>query len=367
MIFWKKKLFFVSGLMVLFLFLSFTSEGAELPQAQNLELLNRKVGDFSLRRMGGAGNNRLLNIEHQGFRMGISFFVGEEDETVLGVEVTYYEEFHSVGWYPWFDQEEGAPATVMVDGQIYSQQVYFAHPATDFERLPWTLMSYLGRGGRIALGEKVPLNFYTLRGINPALEYYKKMESPFIHDGSMVFYSPPGPGVGFLVEEGGDVYAAIYIYPADAGYQNKFCQEKDAPLYHPELGKFYSVNILLREKGNRFQLAQGIIEEEDEPQPGTEIEGLIYPGFTCQEISFSQLHGMLKIDGVMKNKSGENYSMAAFSIVFFDKSGNVIAEGVFGIPGFSHGEEGLIHAVIIPQGEMDWDNLIFEIKVEQLL
>ncbi len=79
------------------------------------------------------------------------------------------------------------------------------------------------------------------------------------------------------------------------------------------------------------------------------------------------MHGMLIVDGTMKNKTVENYSMVAFSIEFFYVGEDVIAERIFGITDFLHGEEGVIHAAIIPQGELDFDNLIYEIKVEQFL
>ncbi len=132
-------------------------------------------------------------------------------------------------------------------------------------------MSNLGRGGRIVLGERIPLNFYSLRGVNPGLEYYEKMDSPFGHDGGIIFNAPPGPGVGFLAEEIGDIYSAIYIYPAETGYQNKFCQEEGAPLYHPELEEFYSVNILLGIPGNGSNWPRGSWKNRKSPYRGPKL------------------------------------------------------------------------------------------------
>ncbi len=339
--------------------------GASSPDVKTLEGLNPRFEELKRINLRGSGQFERLGIFYQEVEAPVTFLTGVEENTIFMVEAKYYDEAWPVGWFPWFDQAEGDPTTVMADGDIYTQQIYFSRPDSDVERLPLTFLSYLNRGGIIKLEGPPSLNFFQLQEINPGLEYYEIMDCPFSHDGSMVFFAPPGPGLGFIGEENGSIWGVIYLHPKGSGWMRWFFQEEEDPVFHPELGELYTIDIVLKEPEGRFNPAEWVFQEEE----GREMAAVdfVEEGFVCQGLEMDLHWGMLNLEGTMLNQTGEDFSMVIFSIKIFDATGDLIGEGQFPVMPFNDNQTGPIKAVLPLEKEVSLEDLNYRIEVESYM
>jgi len=342
-----------------------TPIGASPPDVKTLEGLNPRFQELKTINLRGSVQFTRLGIFYREVEAPVTFLTGVEDNTIFMVEAKYYDEAWPVGWFPWFDQEEGEPTTVMADGDIYTQQIYFAPPADDGERLPLTFLSYLNRGGIIKLEGGPALNFFQLQEINPGLEYYDTRDCPFSHDGSMVFFAPPGPGLGFIGEENGKIYGVIYLHPRESGWMRWFFQEEEDFVFHPDLGELYTIDLILRDPGGRFNPGEWVFQEEED----REIAAVDFgeEGFICQELKMDLLWGMLHLEGTMLNRTGEDFSMVIFSIKIFDTTGDLVGEGQFPIMPFNDNQTGPMKAVLPLEKEVNLEDLYYQIEVDSYM
>ncbi len=282
----------------------------------------------------------------KGLFKGMAFMVEVEREEIVMVQGNFPRD----EWHPWFDQEEGRPAHIIVEGHMYSQQIYLKRPEVEFERRHLRQYSV-----DIELGEAVPLNFHELKEVNPGLAHYEELDPPVTEDGSFVFLAPRGPGIGLVAEANGDIYALIYMMPWEDG---------EGTLYHPQVGEVYIYPVFLRDPGGKFSLEKWLGEPSEDVVVKEDIEfhGFIEPGFVLQEINFSSRHGVVTVEGTMLNETGQNYMMAGFKIKFYGEDGVLLATKDFTVLNIADGQEGDIVGGFPLPPEIDLDNLIYEIE-----
>ncbi len=299
----------------------------------------------------------------------LSFLFTEEEGRVVLIQSKIFT-FDAVEWYPWFDQSEDEPETLMVYGPVYTQQIFLANPAREIERIPLRHISYLGRGLVLQFEESVPLNFDALKAINPSLEHYEPSDPTVSDDERVVLYAPTGPGIAFLADTKGDIFALLFLFPEEAGWRDWADQEQGLPLEHPQLGGIYTRTIFLTEPEFDFDLDKWLAGMERERILGTVayepgVGGIVEPGFMYSDLEFERMPfgPLVSISGEMTNDTGKDYLAVAFRVKLFDEYGKQVGDGAFGFHGFKHGQTEAIEGMAQFDTEVDLDNLSFEIEI----
>lgn len=301
-------------------------------------------------------NSKLIELEYPQTVGNFVFHVQAQNEEVKVVQVIYN---YNKGWYPWFDQEEGRPRHVMVDGRLYSQQIYLAVPEELANRSIRSYRKAFNTLDSEEFGDSVPLNFYELKSINPSLEHYDRVEPPITEDGSIVLYSPPGPGIAFVTDKGGDIYAMLRI---SKEINTWFPMEREKTV-HPELGELYYSTLFFKDSEGKFNIDDWFSGFKLESVKA-EISDFIEPGFILKSVEFEEndFMGVIQIGGEMLNETDNNYQIAFFTIHFFGQDGNKIDEGMLQIQDFRAGQEGEITGMFMPETKVNIDDLVYKIE-----
>ncbi len=285
-----------------------------------------------------------------------TFRVEQKSGRIEAVQTIY--DFNQ-GWYPWFDQEEGRPEHIMVDGRLYSQHIYLATPEEGFERKLGSYRNVFNEESSDNFGDSILINFYELKKINPKLDYYEKIEPAITDDNSIHLYYPPGPGIAFVIDENGDIYAMLRILKEeDTAFPSS--QKKSI---HPELGEIYYNTVYFRDPKDRFVLNKwfaGLTLDEIKVEEGDRIE----PGFVLEkmEIEVDAFFGMLKVKGTIYNDTGNDYHFAFFEITFFDANSNIVGEGMLQVSDISDGQSSSFTGGFVPDKTIELDEISYKIK-----
>ncbi len=256
------------------------------------------------------------------------FLVEKNTGRVIMIQGMSYEDRRPLGWYPWFDQNEGEPASSLVFGSMYTQQIYLYQPVAGFSKMPLENLSYESRG-EFGFAKTPALNFFELKAINPKLEYYQKMEPAVSDAGDIVFFAPPGPGLAFVTEENGDILAMMATFPGEEGRPSWAEQARRYPIQHPVLGDIYTANLYFQEPGERYDLTTWL-QKSQEPPPPEEgafvFDGFIEPGFVLSDITLRDFFGMLMVNGKIKNVTENDYHLPRFKAWFYNAQGEIVGE-----------------------------------------
>lgn len=345
-LFHESKDNYVKGFLLLII-LSFTLTGgivnAEIATMEDIKELNPAIA----------------GIEYPETLGGFTFTINKDTGVVEVVQVVFED---TVGWHPWFIQEKDSPDHINEDTRLYAQKLYLAEYS---EIMDWfSMISYQRTFNLIhpddvspfdRFGDPIPLNFNELWPVMPTeLEGPQAAEKMgrIKEDGSILFLCPPGPGIGFLIEEEhGDIYALLRIQQEE---ETDFPSPLRQEAFHPELGNFFYTGILLRDPGDMFDIDSwydDLIIQDALMKPGDSIEegDVIEPGFVLQKLELED-HGFLGVPMFMiemdvLNDTGQKYQVGRFEVKIFDQEGNLIGEGI--VP-LMDSEDGAVSTMKVP-------------------
>ncbi len=283
----------------------------------------------------------------------ITFLVDDSGQ-ILMIQNIYYPDYTFVDWYPWFDQEEEKPLILKVYGTIYSQQIYLAAPETEWEKIPLEHVSS-SRKVDFKLGNKVPLNFFDLKRINPGLEHYVEFDPLITADGSIIFFAPPGPGMAFLTDDKGEIFTLLGLFPVEGGKTS---------LFHPELGEFVLSSLALRDGESRFDLDEWLVERRVD-RIKLDYAEWFEPGFVIEKVELEDLMGMgLMVEVDLFNDTGRDYAMVMFEMKVYDARGNLITEGIISFMNSQDGQTTSTLPGALPlKTAVDVDDLFYILKL----
>lgn len=311
---------FLCVFMVLFVF--FCSQGVALGLAMDtiLEL-----------------NTEQRDLEYPLTLLHLEFTVDVDSGNIMEAWARFDSE---LAWYPWFDQEEGRPEHEMVTGRFYTQTI----PLTESQ------------------------NFYELQSISKELDHYAAVEPPISDDGTYILYAPEGCGIGFVVEEGGEIYALIRITTQES--TGNFLSLEDVSYAigghstHPQLGDIAYTYVLLRDPSQTLDLDQyfsTLDAEETMMEPGDEIP----PGFVVETLKMEKAMMGIQLTGTIRNETGQSYQMAIFTVILMTSDGNEAGEGVVQVQNLAHGKSAEFMGLVIPEADVDIEDLLFSITFQQ--
>lgn len=255
-------------------------------------------------------------------------------------------------WQPWFDQPEGVPDRLLGHGQIYSQKISLTVP------------NGVSEGSLTEFGSRLPLNFYELRSINPALEYYERLPTALNPALDIAFYAPRGSGLAFIADGAGDIYSLMHIIVRETPARKWEADQLKGRVYHPELGNIDYYHVSLREAEGRFDLTGWFTEQrlaELKTAPGDRLDGdLVVRGVS---VSPGFMAGMLNIEVEIHNDSDRGYSMPAFSVTIYDRRGEALGDGfLIARSGIDPGETVTLEGMAILERMADPDDVIYAVE-----
>ncbi len=320
-------------------------------------------------------NPELADLEYPKTLGGFTFSVNQETGVIEIAQVVFDS---NVGWYPWFIQEEDKPFQTENGDFLYAQKLYLAEYP---EIVQWTTMiSYektfnlFDPGDKSVFdlfGDPLPLNFkelWPVMGLDmKGPEVAEKLRPPITEDGRFVFYCPPGPGIGFLIEEeSGDIYALLRIQQEEeTDLPSPLKKEAD----HPDLGNFFYTGVLVRDPGNKFDMDNWAVVFEDPDfqlirRDVIEEGDTIEPGFVLQKLVLEKPpwgpQFILEIE--VLNNTGQTYQAGIFEIEIFDHEGYLIEEHTVFL---SDSEDGTVTSFPVPlnfEEEIDPEGLMYSIE-----
>ena len=243
----------------------------------------------------------------------------EGSEDIVAIRTVYGA--YAIGWNPWFDQQQGTPDRILGDGQLYSQHIFLARPAGEAVR------SLVDRP-HSAFAERLSLNFYDLKTVNPSLEYYERLPTGLDSQGHMFFYAPRGSGIAFIADDRGDIYSVLNIIIQEGPARSWHANNVEGQTYHPDLGDIQYYNVLLREPEGRFDLESWFISQHL-ARIKTAAGDRLGRDFVVEEISLSPgiAAALMDIEVKLHNTSDSNYTMPIFRMALYDQKGLQIGEG----------------------------------------